>query len=96
MQEEVVKKVKGVGLVKREIPEGILELEREDLTCEYRRAPTLSFTPSINFNYLIAGFDHRSSGGAHTPGGTFLMMTPHGLDQPFCRLIIYLRTQTLF
>ena len=39
---------------------GVLELERETVTCECRLALTL-LAPSINFNYPIAGFDHGSS-----------------------------------
>lgn len=61
MQKEVVEKVKGPGSAKQETLMGVLELERECLTCEYRLAVTLSFAPSINFNDLIAGFDRGIS-----------------------------------
>lgn len=36
---------------------GMSELGGETLTREYRLALTLSFAPSINFNYQIVGFD---------------------------------------
>lgn len=59
MWKDVVKKVTDPDLVKQKILMGILELEGETLTCEDRLALTLSFAPSFNFNYLIAGFDQE-------------------------------------
>lgn len=56
----MVEKVKSSGSVKQQILMGISALEEETLTREYRLALTLSFAPSIKFNYQIVGF-HRGS-----------------------------------
>ena len=56
----MVEKVKSSGSVKQQILMGISALEEETLTREYRLALTLSFAPSINFNYQIVGFDRGS------------------------------------
>lgn len=53
----MVEKVKSPGSVKQQILMGMSELGGETLTREYRLALTLSFAPSINFNYQILGFD---------------------------------------
>lgn len=48
-----MEKVKGLGLARKNILRGILELEGETLTCEDKLALTLSFASSITPSLVL-------------------------------------------